>query len=256
MKKQMTNRTMELVSLVIANRADEAIIILDGDDYDKDILNDLFAYSEISGEYAETFPLPLYLLTKANEIYFRHDDFRDTVMPIVHRNREGIKKLLNYWESKGYPIDVPIDFEKYRELCAHFYFQDDDDWDYLLDGTLSQLIEKGYDENEAKMCMALLTYDKPEIDHQITLGTNPDVWISGDVSPEFCDWKTGMNGLTSAYDSVSDAQICYCNWAYWESKSEEKLQPVGYDQIRGLFGASAYEELIPTLERLAGKSRK
>lgn len=39
---------MELVSLVIANRADEAITILD-DDYDKDILNDLFTYTEISG---------------------------------------------------------------------------------------------------------------------------------------------------------------------------------------------------------------
>lgn len=256
MRKQMTNRTMELVSLVIANRADEAITILESNDYDKDILNDLFAYSEISGEYAETYHLPLYLLTKANETYFKYDDFCDTSMPIVYRNLAGIKKLLHYWKSKGYPVDTPIDFEKYRELCAHFSFGDDDDWDYLLDGTLSQLIEKGYDENEAKMCMALLTYDKSEIDYQIALGTNPDVWISGDVSPEFCDWTVGMNGLTTAYDSVSDAQICYGNWIYWESKLGEKTKPVGFYQIRGLFGAAAYEELIPTLERLAGKSRK
>ena len=74
MRKQMTNRTMELVSLVIANKADEAITILESNDYDKDILNDLFAYSEISGEYAETYHLPLYLLTKANETYFKYDD--------------------------------------------------------------------------------------------------------------------------------------------------------------------------------------
>lgn len=253
MKKTMSCNTGKLISLVLANRADEAIAILEEGDFDKDILDDLFLFSEFGGADPEPFALPLYIITRANEIYFFHDGFKDFIMPVVKRNREGITKLLKYWKSKGYPVEDTVHFENYRELVAHFPYDGDDDWDYLLGGSLSQLVENGYDENEAKMCMALLTYDKHEIDHQIELGTNPDVWISGDIQSEDCNAYDGMNGLDTAYNSVMDAQICYGNWHYWESNPGYELEPVGYYQIRGLLGAAAYEQLIPTLERLARK---
>lgn len=253
MKKTMTSKTAQLVSLVLANRAEEAIAILEEGDFDKDILENLFDFEEFGSYEPESFALPLYLITKANDSYFSHDDFRDFIMPVVYRNRKGATKLLEYWKSQGYPIEAPIHFENYRDLVAHFPYGDENDWDYLLDGSISQLIEKGYDENEARMCMALLTYDKPEIDRQIRLGTNPDVWISGDVRAEICDESTGMNGLSTSYDSVSDAQICFDDWYYWESDPDDELRPANYNQIRGLFCAAAYEQLIPTLERLVGK---
>lgn len=255
MNKRMTSTTEQLVSLVLANRAEEAIAILEEGNFDKDILNDIFLFAEFGGEDPAPFPLPLYLITQANEVYFGHDDFRDEIMPVVYRNQEGIEKLLQYWKEKGYPVDEPIRFGNYREECAHFIYGDEDDWDYLLDGSLMQLKEKGYDENEVKMCMALLTYDKPEIDRQIAIGTNPDVWISADCRPEDCNSGIGMNGLTTAYDSVSDAQICYNDWHYWESKPGDKLIPPDYNQIRGLFCAAAYEQIIPTLERLAEQAK-
>ena len=187
----------------------------------------------------------------ANELYFASDRFTEAVMPAVIRNRAGITQLKEYWKSKGYPVDKTVDFSDYRVLVAHFDDFGEQDYEYMLDGKLEDLVKMGYDENEAKFCYALLTYDKPEIDRQLDLGTNPDVWISGDVSPEKCDYMDGMNGLSSAYDAVSDAQICYGLWHYWDSNKGDNLTNAEWTTIRGLLSASAYEAIIPQLERLS-----
>lgn len=250
MPKRLTPTTSKLVSLVIANRANEAIAIIENGDFDKAIFDDILQFCDFGNNESQC-KLPLYMLTLANEIYFENDDFRESIMPIVFRNRDGINVLKNYWESMGFPINSGINFSDYKEYVQYFLECDDDDIEYLLDGTLEELITKGYDVNEVKFCCALLTYDKKEIDRQVSLGTNPNVWISANVYPQDCDSHEGMNGLSTAYDSVSDAQICYGLWAYWESNEGENLPNADWATIRGLLGAAAYEQLIPQLEKLS-----
>lgn len=250
MGKTIDIDTLKLLNLVIANRADEAIEIMENKQFDDGILTDILQYSRF-GNWPSCGKLPLYLITLANEIYFGTDDFRDEIMPTVNRNREGINQLKEYWKAKGYPTDKDVDFSAYKELVAHFDDIDGDDYDYLLDGELEDLIKMGYDENEAKFCYALLTYDKPEIDKQISLGTNPNVWISGDVTPDKCNYANGMNGFESSFDARSDAQICYGVWHYWDSNKGDNLINAEWTTIRGLLSAAAYEQIIPLLERLA-----
>ena len=249
MNKEIDKATLNLLNLVIANRAEEAIEIMENNRFDEGILDAILQYSEC-GDGSPHVKLPLYIITLANEIYFAGDDFRDNAMTIVARNRKNIARLKEYWESKGYPTNNGVNFSDYKELVAHF---DEEVFTFkeLLDGELDDLVKMGYDENEAKFCYALLTYDKPEIDRQIKLGTNPDVWISGDVSPELCDDILGYSGISTAYDSISDAQICYDLWGFWESLKGDKLPVAEWNTLRGLLGAAAYQELIPELERLS-----
>lgn len=248
----MNDNTMRLLGLVLANRAEEAIHILESSDFDHKILEDIFSidsFSDLNGGEPLDYKLPLYLITVVNRIYLMSDGFKEFIMPVVNRNREGIRQLLKYWESKGYNIDVRVDFGKYRELCASWPY-DTDDWEMVLDGDLEKIKAQGYDENEARMCMALVTYNKPEIDRQISLRTNPDVYISADVEAFKYNSGDGISGLDKAYDAIFDAQVCYGNWRYWESESGTELPPVDWYQIKGLFGAAAYEELLPKLEKL------
>lgn len=66
MNKEIDKATLNLLNLVIANRAEEAIEILERANFDKGILDDILQYSEF-GDGSPHVKLPLYIITLANE---------------------------------------------------------------------------------------------------------------------------------------------------------------------------------------------
>ena len=241
-----------LIALVVANRADEAIALMEHGEYDRSVLTDIrrleeFAPSEVSCYNRIESPLGLYQITQANKVYFSCDTWSDKALPSVEKIRLQIARLERYWDKLGLPVYEPIDFRKFKNLCQHFC----DDWSFedLFDGTEEELVALGYDRNEVKMCYALLLYDKDEIERQIALGTNPDVGITGEFPPPV-NKHDFYCGLEAAENSLFDVCIVYDLWYYWNSLPGTDLHPIDREILHGLFGAAAYSELLPRLRKL------
>lgn len=130
--------TSELLSHVYQNHADEAIAILKSGEFDKHILQNA------------GYGLPLYKITKCNSIILEDDEWSESSMPTIIRNRMNCNKLMSFWQSEyGYDMSEPMDFANYKDICGHFR---DFDIEELLEGTLDELTLK--DTTEMKRSSA------------------------------------------------------------------------------------------------------
>ena len=228
-----------LVSLVMQNKAEKVIDLLETESVDMRILNDIGC---------SKYPLPLYKLSLCNAILLDNDNWSENFLPVVERNRQGCKTLLDYWDKRwNYPVNRPMDFSYYQEMCAHFK---DWDMDELLEGNLDDLVASGYNKDEVELCYAVLTYKPDLIRKHILLRTNPDVYISGNITPGtgyFTDGES-YNALVFCNTVYSDAFDCYGLAAFW--KNEQILQ-VGMRDVDLLLEAAAYRDLEMKLKSLS-----
>lgn len=228
----------ESVALVMQNQAEKVIALIESGKFNKSLLGDIGCCEH---------PLPLYKLSLCNMILLDTDGWRSHFLPIVERNRQNCRRLLNYWEKRwSYPIDMPMDFETYRYECAYFK---DWDMDELLDGDMNELRAMGYDENEVELCYAVLTYKADLIQKQIALGTNPDVYISASLAPgngEACDGES-YNALDFCYTVYCDAFDCHELGVFW---SDPEVREVQARDVYLLLEAAAYKDLEERLEKL------
>ena len=105
----------------------------------------------------------------------------EKVIDLLETESVDMRTLLDYWDKRwNYPVNRPMDFSYYQEMCAHFK-----DWDIdeLLEGNLDDLVALGYNKDEIELCYAVLTYRPDLIRKHILLRTNPDVYISGNITP-------------------------------------------------------------------------
>ena len=232
-----------VVSMVIQNLAEEAIDSIESAAFDKSILEDIGSCSK---------PLPLYKLTLCNDILLSDEEWKDWFMPTVERNRRGCQALKDYWKNRwNHPVNEPMDFQNYSEECGHFSGWDMED---LLDGSLKELVERGYDTNEAELCYAVLTYAPDLIQKHIKLGTNPDVCISCDVAPgegKVGDGET-YNALVECQTFVCDAFDIYGLASFWEIT---KAIPATANDVFRLLEGAAYHKLWKELEALVPKAK-
>ena len=191
---------------------------------------------------------PLYYLSLCNKLYLESEDWRDFYKDTIKKNLEGCNNLIKYWKELGYPVEKPVDFSKYRDLCAHFPYGDDE-MEWLFDGDIDKLKALGYDEKECLLCYSILTYNKPVIWKLLEQKVNPDVWISGDCKPDQCTIAEGINGLNTIWDSLSDPQICYGYDLYYEEVVLDKMPYPHYNQFRAIFGGAAYQEILNKIKQ-------
>ena len=105
----------------------------------------------------------------------------EKVIDLLETESMDMRTLLDYWDKRwNYPVNRPMDFSYYQEMCAHFK---DWDMDELLEGNLDDLVASGYNKDEVELCYAVLTYRPDLIRKHILLRTNPDVYISGNITP-------------------------------------------------------------------------
>lgn len=231
----------DLVALVMQNQAEKVIDLLESDVIDTRILNDIGCCSS---------PLPLYKLSLCNAILLDDDNWSNSFLPVVERNRKGCKTLFDYWGKRwNYPVNCPMDFSEYQDMCAHFK---DWDMDGLLDGNLDDLIALGYNKDEVELCYAVLTYELGLIRKHIALRTNPNVYISGDIPPStgYASDGESYNALVFCNTVYCDAFDCYGLAAFWEN---EQIQPIEKSDVYLLLEAAAYRDLEIKLKSLLPK---
>lgn len=228
--------TSELLSHVYQNHAEEAIAILKSGDFDKHILQNA------------GYGLPLFKITKCNSIILEDDKWSESSMPTIIRNRNNCNKLISFWQSEyGYNMSEPMDFANYKDICGHFKYFDFED---LLEGTLEELVLKGYNRDEAEFCYSVLVYEPELLQKHLSLRTNPDVYISGDFTPQSAPLfpHDSYNALIFSYETYCDAIDLYGIFAFYESK---QIKSIGHYEIETLLQAAAYYELYNKLLQIS-----
>ena len=228
-----------LVTLVLQNDADRVIAQIETGDFDPKVLEDVGCCDH---------PLPLYKLSVCSYIYLALPEWVERMQPLIDRNLEGCRRLLDYWASKGYPVHEPMDFENYAPYCAPY---GDCDYEDFFDVELDDLVAMGYDRNEAEMCYAVLSYKPDLIEKHLCLRTNPNVYISGECSPLGADMDNGYCAYRDTCLTISEANGLHGYHCFWE----RDWFAVAYARdARVLLRMAAYCELVIKLEQVM-KSR-
>lgn len=81
----------ELVALVMQNKADQVIELIESGNFDKSLLEDVGCCEH---------PLPLYKLSLCNMILLDTDGWISDSLPIVEQNRQNCRLLLDYWRTR------------------------------------------------------------------------------------------------------------------------------------------------------------
>lgn len=233
---QQKDKTQNLLSYIMQNKADAAIEVLKSNNFDKHILEDVGCCSA---------PLPLYQLTICQNIMLGNDEWVEAYRSVIERNRKNVKKLLNFWKNEcNYPIEREIDFSIYEEYCGHFY---DWDLDSLLDGSLEELVKMGYNKDEVLLCYGVLGYHSAIIEEQIAKKTNPDVFISANRLPQDACERDGesYNALQSCNTFMYDILDCYGFGSFWAA--QDKTLGVRSQDIYSLLQGAAYTQLYKRL---------
>lgn len=232
----MTNSDIDsrLICCVFQNMSDEAIDILEAKVYSKSLLEDIGLLSK---------PFPLYWLVKCNEILLDDKNWnKEYYERVVAPSLENCGRLLKYFDDNNLNFAGDIDYSLFPEERGHFV-----DWsiDELLDGELDYLVKKGYDADECLLCHAVLTGDIEEIDRQIKNKTNPDVWISGDFTPEEANAADG-----SSYNAIVACNTFYCDCfdiynlrGYLEDGLNKKTRRINIEMLSELIEASFYKHI-------------
>lgn len=236
--RDLYEKCNSLVSWVMQNQAEKVIGLIESGNVDTKFLNDIGCCSS---------PLPLYKLSLCNAILLDDDNWSEGFLPVVERNRQGCKTLLDYWDKRwNYPVHVPMVFGDYQDECAHFK---DWDLDELLDGNLDELVALGYNKDEVELCYAVLTYKLNLIKKHIVLRTNPNVYISGGIPPGtgYASDGESYNALAFCNTVYCDAFACYGLAAFWGNKP---IKQVIVRDVHLLLEAAAYRDLEIKLNSL------
>lgn len=240
-EKRLRN-TRELLSYVMQNCADKAIAILESGDFYRDILADVGGFSA---------PLPLYQLSVCQHIMLS-EDWGQGLRDDVGRNLAECEKLLRYWEERyRYPVGQPMNFSPFDAYLGHF-----ESWcriDDLIEGTLEELLARGFDKNEVLLCYAVLIHNSRLLKRLIAKGTNPNVYVSGFYGPGMGD-ITSYNALVECYQRASNVIYNYAFDIYW--KAYDKPLNVEQLDILILLEGAAYTHLGHQLEALSRKPKQ
>lgn len=231
---QSSNIDSRLICCVFQNMADEAIEILETQEYSKSLIEDIGLLNK---------PFPLYWLVKCNEILLEDKNWvKDYYDRVVLPSLGNCKRLLKYFNDNNFNCVGDVDYSLFPEERGHFV---DWDMDEMLDGDLDYLVKKGYDADECLLCHAVLTGNIDEIDRQIKKKTNPDVWISGDFAPEIANASDGSssNALVACKTFYCDCFDIYDLKGYLDDGLNKKIQKINPRILSSLIQASFYRSI-------------
>lgn len=122
--------------------------------------------------------LCLYYYCYALDIIFGTDVWRESYMPTVEACRKGIREIKAFLCSQ---VEVSTDFET---TFQHFvkenyqYYDEEDDFDWMLDGDIEKLKSQGYREVDCRLYEAGMKLHFDEMMDYLAKGGNPHAYIS------------------------------------------------------------------------------
>lgn len=236
------NKTKELIKCVIECDSDGAIAILESGDFNISIIDDIGLLKK---------PFPLSWIILCNKILLANDNWNEKYFkPVIIPARTRNEILEKYFEKNGLMRGHSVDFSLFPDERGHF-----DGWDFeeMLDGSEEKLVSLGYDLDECKLCYAVLVGDIEEIENQIAKGTNPNVWISGDFTPDKT-WENdgcSYNALVACNTFYCDVFDVYSLRGIYEQPYQSAEEIVKYQPFAELIEAAFYQDLENRLKPLA-----
>lgn len=184
----------------------------------------------------------LYMMAYSNYMLLSDELWRQSCMAVIEPSRKGCQEILNYIQTI---IAIPETFETdLRAYLKHYAcYDDDDDIDYILDGSLPQLMSLGYREIDCLLYEAGMKLDYAEVERLLELGANPNVRICGDYTVA----QAAEAGIYEVYclgddvnAKVGDAIGLYGVYVYWESGINGENRVMGKDDLYEFFQGAAY----------------
>lgn len=223
-----------LISCVFQNMADDAICILESGSYHKRLLDDIGLTNS---------RFPLYWLVKCNKMILDCDDWteefrREVILPA----RNDCNALLAFFKHNGLDYPGDVDYTLFPKERGHFK-----DWDFedLFDASIDELCAMGYDKDECLLCYAVLRGDIREIERQVEMRTNPDVWISGSEDPKYACAVDGSsyNALVACSSFYGDCLSIYDLCSYLRRGRDKVCEDITYRMLAELIEASFYRKV-------------
>ena len=246
-----TYNTQRLAKAVFSSNTQVVKKIIESGDFNHDILSDVIkgwcTEPEEYSIYEGIPPIPLYYISLCNKIYLDSHWWKDP-RPIAGKEMPALAKeylkrcteLLDYWQSIGYDVSTPIDFSKYRKICAPFLHET---FEYLMFGDMETMLKRGYNKDEIDLTYALMTYDKTTIFELLEKRVNPNVWMSATRDAGHCDPVCAQNGFEIIIDSIAD-------YNHGLLLAMEKPWLISSVSVRSVFAAAAYQEIMNKIEEL------
>ncbi|MDE7414485.1 MAG: hypothetical protein K2N05_11970 [Muribaculaceae bacterium] len=145
----------------------------------------------------------LYRLAYANKIILRDDNWLADFIPVVEKAREENRRILDYLASI---IPIPENFyEDLKESLKPFaWFEKEDDFDFMLDGSLEHLEKTGYRKIDCLIYEAALKFNFKEFERLLDLGADPYVKLLSEYTPDVAS-KLDIIAF-DVYSTYDDAQ--------------------------------------------------
>ena len=184
----------------------------------------------------------LYQLAYSNYLLLSGDDWNPSCISVIEQCRKDCSKILDYLQSI---ITIPNSFESdLKQYLARFaYYDDDEDFEWMLDGSLSQLVSLGYREIDCLLYEAGMKLNYSEVERLLALGANPNVRISGNYSSEDVI-KADLYDVSclnvDINTRVCDATDLYGVFTYWECGVKKEKQSIEAHDINEFFQGAAY----------------
>jgi hypothetical protein len=226
-----------LLMYLLQNRADDFI---------KRLRND--------GNNCYTDILMLYHVAYANRLLLTNVNWVPNFLPVVKKCTAENAKIIEYLESL---IKIP---ENYADVFAKFlkpyaWFFDDEEFEFMLDGSLESLLQKGYREIDCLAYEAGLKFNFDRLKELLDQGADPYAHISGDNPPEGAAQLSHMD-VNELYEDA-DNHVCDRGSFYyicdcWQDGIDGKETTVENELIRDLF-LSAGCQLVVNIIKSSSK---
>jgi hypothetical protein len=201
--------------------------------------------------------LMLYRVAYANKLLLTNDDWLPHCLPEAEKCKAENAKIIEYLESLiKIPENFADDFEKFLKPYAWLY--DDEEFKFMLEGSLELLIQKGYREIDCLAYEAGMKFNFERLKELLNQGADPYVHISGDYIAEEAA-KLGLNDANVLYDDASDHicdiashySICDC----WKEGMEGKETTIDNSLIRDLFRSAGCQLVVNIIRDYAPQQR-
>ncbi|MBD5238329.1 MAG: hypothetical protein HDS64_00955 [Bacteroidales bacterium] len=196
----------------------------------------------------------LYRVAYANKIILQDDDWSAGFISVVEKAREENQYILDYLASI---IPIPENFiDDFKESLQPFaYFEKDDDFEFMLDGSLEHLEKMGYRKIDCLLYEAGLKFNFKEFERLLSLGANPYVKLSSEYTPDVASKLDIVEyDVHSLYEDadchLSDCVDIYGIGKCWEDGQYGKETIVDQNIIRDLFLAAGCQLVCESICKL------
>lgn len=242
-KNEEVSKNNHLLMYLLQNRADDFIREFEAQD------NRCFM-----GVYS------LYRVAYAIKIILQDEDWSAGFLTVVKKARVENQSILDYLASI---IPIPENFiDDFKESLQPFaWFDEDEDFEFMLDGSLEHLERMGYRKIDCLLYEAGLKFNFKEFERLLSLGADPYVKLSSEYTPDvaskldiiaFDVYSTYEDAERHYYDCCDIYGIADC----WKAGQSGKETIVDQTLVREFFLAAGCRLVCESIFKFVRPDRK